>query len=192
MAILKTNNANMAGRKRPRAVRFHNTVKHVTDTRRDIEQVRSTWLNKSELCEIKGAIKTDLQQLFSGRVEAIETSHKSWRGLETFTRRSNKLIKHRRERRAFLAQGVKDLQQRLKAEGLSAEKAISKLCKIASKQSATEAQTQAAQDSLDANQIYLETFLVPNVEDKLAELPPVVVANDNFASQQQLVTARMA
>lgn len=179
--------------KRPRSVRFNNTVKHVLDNRRDAEQVRCTWYNKTDVAAFKADIKTDLTMLVKGEITATETNTVSFRGLEIYTRRT-KYQKTRRERKNFLSKGVLDVQRRLKSEGLNAEQAISKLVSIASKSANHEAQTQAQQDSLEANQIYMETFLCPTAaEDKLAELPPMVVADqDNFAAHQQLVTARTA
>ena len=195
MAISKSTSTSprtSAGMKRPRAVRFNNTVKHVLDNRRDAEQVRCTWYNKAELGAIKTDIKSDLQMYFAGKLTETETNTISFRGLELYTKRT-KFQKHRRERRTFLSNGVQDLQRRLKAEGLSSEKAISKLVTIASKSANHEAQTQAQQDSLEANQIYLDTFLCPVGDDKFNELPAVVAPHhDSLTSHQQLVTARTA
>jgi hypothetical protein len=188
MAISKAT----AGMKRPRSVRFNTTVKHVLDTSRD--QVRTTWYNKDELSCIKGCIKTDLCGLFSGRIQGAETNSCSWRGLETYTQRHQKnLYLHRKERRAFLISGVKNLQQRLSAEGLSPEGAIRKLCTISSMPAVQEAQHLAQLDSLDANQIYLETFLLhsSNAVDKYSDFPPMVasLSDDLPGAHQQLVAA---
>ena len=194
MAIIKsTSAATSAGQKRPRAVRFNTTVKDVLDTRRTAE-CPSTWYNAGDLASFKGAIRCDLQSLFAGQVQLQETDEISWRGLESYTQKSKKFQKHRRERRTFLVQGVKDLQERLKAEGLPADGALRKLMTIASKPAVQEAQTLAQQDASDANQIFLETFLVPTTVSAKMELADVaMVANDGLPSAtQQLITARTA
>ncbi|CAB9503623.1 expressed unknown protein [Seminavis robusta] len=188
MAISKTNSPARAGMKRPRTVRFNNTVKHVLDTRRvEPQQIKATWYSKVELTHLKADLKGDLTMLFTGQVKSEETNTASWRGLEAYTQRNTKFQKYRKERRTFLVAGVKDLQQRLRAEGLATEHSISKLVTIASKQAVQEAQNLAALDTLAANQIYLETFLAPKVE-----MPAVGVPQEALLPHQQLVTARTA
>ena len=191
-------NATVAGMKRPRTVRFCTTVKHVFDTKR--ADNASTWYSNVELAAIKKAIRSDLHSLYAGEMLIDEESNYfSWRGLESYTHRNSKFQKHRKERRAFLTSGVKDLQQRLQAENLPTGEAIRKLVTIASKPAVQEAQKLAARDFDDANQIYLETFLLPTIgTDKLntpatACIPPAV-AHDGLPAphQQQLVMARTA
>lgn len=195
MAIIKgtTASATSAGQKRPRAVRFNTTVKHVLDTRRTPE-CPNTWYNASDMTAFKRAIKCDLQKLSAGRVQLEETEEVSWRGLEVYTQKNKKFQKHRRERRAFLVKGIKDLQNRLGAEGLPVDGALRKLMSISSKPAVQEAQRLAQEDSNSANQIYLEQFLVPTVNNNKMELADVqVLANDGLPpATQQLITARTA
>ena len=195
MAIIKPTiaSATSVGQKRPRAVRFNTTVKHVLDTRRTPEYP-NTWYNAEDMTSFKRAIRCDLQNLSTGRVRLEETEDVSWRGLEVYTQKNKKFQKHRRERRAFLVKGIKDLQKRLGDEGLPADGALRKLMIISSRPAVQEAQRLAQQDSNSANHIYLEQFLVPTVNSNKMELADVqVLANDGLPpATQQLITARTA
>jgi hypothetical protein len=199
MAISKATTLAHGGMKRPRSVRFCNTVKHVLDARRvEHEEVKATWLSKAELATIKHELRTDITSFLNGQVQAMESNTACWRGLEVYTQRNNKYQAHRRERRAFLVTGVKDLQMRLKAEGLPTENSIRKLVAISTKQAVQEAHNLAQQDALAASQIYLETFLAPSsafdkLDSVVADMPLGVATEDLFAANhQQLVTARTA
>jgi len=155
------------------------------------------WYNASELAAIKQGIRSDLHSLYAGQVPAYDTEDDSWRGLENYTQKHSKFQKHRKQRRAFLTQGVKDLQQRLGAESLSSELAIRKFSTIASRRAVQEAQKLAAMDNHAANQIYLDTFLVGACPTKVEAKPAAVVPMPPMIAQQgaptpQLVMARTA
>jgi len=198
MAISKSfssTSTSPAGKKRLRVVRFNATVKHVSDTRRTSD-CRNTWYDTTDMASFKESIRSDFRKAGAGQTEFKDSDEVSWRGLEVYTQKRSKYQRHRRERRAFLVTGVKDLQTRLRAVGLPVEGALHKFMTIACKQAVEVARTLAEQDTADANQIYLEQFLMPTTSgrnDKMSPTDVCAVANDGLLpTAQQLITARTA